>query len=152
MTRRKFLKMGLFVTAASLLSGGVNTAISKTRNIYYNGRRTGHFDGVKFFNLGGANPKGVGGFLRWKLGSQAAKWPSTYPSPFAGAKPESRVDNLAITMVGHATLLIQINGLNFLTDPIFTERASPFSFVGPKRIAPPPVCRWKICRRLMAYC
>ncbi|MEP3231643.1 MAG: MBL fold metallo-hydrolase [Hyphomicrobiales bacterium] len=139
MTRRKFLKLGLFVSAASLLSGGVTTAIAKTRNIYYNGRRTDHFDGLKFFNPKGANPKGLGGLLRWKLGSQPAQWPSTYLSPFAGAKPERSVDNLAITMVGHATLLIQINGLNFLTDPIFTERASPLSFAGPKRIAPPGV-------------
>ncbi|MEP1443126.1 MAG: MBL fold metallo-hydrolase [Hyphomicrobiales bacterium] len=139
MTRRKFLKLSLLITTASFVGGGVSTAVAKVKNIYYNGVRTDHFDGVKFFNPAGTNPKGLGGLLRWKLGSRAAKWPSTYPSPFAGTKPETSVDNLAITMVGHATLLIQINGLNFLTDPIFTERASPFSFVGPKRIAPPGV-------------
>ncbi|MDH5559473.1 MAG: MBL fold metallo-hydrolase [Deltaproteobacteria bacterium] len=42
-----------------------------------------------------------------------------------------------LTWVGHATLLLQINGLNIITDPMFSERASPFSFLGPKRILPP---------------
>lgn len=139
MNRRKFLKLVLLATAATFFGGGVSTAISKTRNIYYSGRRTDHFDGVKFFNPGGANPKGLGGLLRWKLGSRPAKWPRSYPSPFAGAKPEPTVDHLTITMIGHATLLIQINGLNILTDPMFSERASPLSFAGPKRIAPPGV-------------
>lgn len=139
LTRRKFLKLGLLTTAATLLGGGVSAAASKVKNIYYNGPRTKHFDGVKFFNPDGANPKGLGGFLRWKLGSRVSKWPRSYPSPFAGKKPEPTVKNLTVTMVGHATLLVQINGLNFLTDPVFSERASPFSFVGPKRIAPPGV-------------
>ena len=139
MTRRKFLKLGLFTTAASLCGGAVSVAAAKVKNIYYNGPPTSHFDGVKFFNPDGVNPKGLGGLLRWKLGNKPAKWPRSYPSPFAGAKPEATVDNLTITMIGHATLLIQINGLNILTDPIFTERASPLSFAGPKRIAPPGV-------------
>ena len=139
MNRRKFLKLGLLATATSLFGGAVSAAAAKTKNIYYNGPRSEHFDGVKFFNPGGVNPKGLGGFLRWRLGSRPAKWPASYPSPFTGSKPEPSVENLSITMIGHATLLVQINGLNFLTDPVFSERASPFSFVGPKRVAPPGV-------------
>jgi len=42
-----------------------------------------------------------------------------------------------LTWIGHSTFLIQINGLNIITDPVFSERASPFSAVGPKRMAPP---------------
>jgi N-acyl-phosphatidylethanolamine-hydrolysing phospholipase D len=44
-----------------------------------------------------------------------------------------------ITWIGHDTVLIQYRGINVLTDPIFAERASPFSFIGPKRSAPPPL-------------
>ncbi len=42
-----------------------------------------------------------------------------------------------ITWIGHATVLIQYRGINMLTDPVFAERASPFSFMGPKRVTPP---------------
>lgn len=42
-----------------------------------------------------------------------------------------------VTWIGHATVLVQYSGINVLTDPIFAQRASPFSFMGPKRIAPP---------------
>ena len=41
--------------------------------------------------------------------------------------------NLQISWLGHSTFLIQFKGLNILTDPVFSDRASPFSFVGPKR-------------------
>ena len=43
------------------------------------------------------------------------------------------------TWIGHATVLLQTGGLNILTDPHFSERASPFSFVGPKRLVPPGI-------------
>jgi L-ascorbate metabolism protein UlaG (beta-lactamase superfamily) len=42
-----------------------------------------------------------------------------------------------VTWVGHATLLVQLDGVNVLTDPHFSERASPLSFAGPKRLNPP---------------
>jgi N-acyl-phosphatidylethanolamine-hydrolysing phospholipase D len=42
-----------------------------------------------------------------------------------------------ITWVGHATMLVQAGGLNVLTDPMFSERASPFSMIGPKRAQAP---------------
>ncbi|TWC64525.1 MBL fold metallo-hydrolase [Herbaspirillum sp. SJZ099] len=45
----------------------------------------------------------------------------------------------SVTWIGHATALLQIGGRNVLTDPMFSERASPFSFIGPKRKAPLPV-------------
>lgn len=44
-----------------------------------------------------------------------------------------------ITWIGHATLLVQAGGLNVLTDPIFSERASPLQIMGPKRAQPPGV-------------
>jgi L-ascorbate metabolism protein UlaG (beta-lactamase superfamily) len=41
--------------------------------------------------------------------------------------------------VNHSTVLIQYAGINILTDPIWSERASPFSWIGPRRFAPPGV-------------
>ena len=42
-----------------------------------------------------------------------------------------------LTWIGHCTLLLQIAGLNILTDPVFSQRASPFTFLGPERGTPP---------------
>lgn len=44
-----------------------------------------------------------------------------------------------MTMVGHATLLIQTAGLNLLTDPVWSDRASPVSFAGPRRVTAPGI-------------
>ncbi|KAF0029709.1 hypothetical protein F2P81_018814 [Scophthalmus maximus] len=45
---------------------------------------------------------------------------------------------LRVTWLGHATVLVEIDGLNILTDPIFSQRASPLQFMGPKRYRGPP--------------
>ena len=47
-------------------------------------------------------------------------------------------DNYAI-WIGHSTFLIKKEGLTILTDPIFSDRASPFGFIGPKRLIPPAI-------------
>ena len=46
-------------------------------------------------------------------------------------------DKTAITWIGHATLLFERDGKTILTDPMFSDRASPLAFSGPKRVAPP---------------
>jgi N-acyl-phosphatidylethanolamine-hydrolysing phospholipase D len=43
----------------------------------------------------------------------------------------------AVTWIGHASTLVQASGLNVLTDPVFSQRASPFQWIGPKRVQPP---------------
>ena len=60
-----------------------------------------------------------------------------------------RVDGAAWRMsyVGHASLLLQTAGLNILIDPVWSERASPFRFVGPKRVNDPGIAFDAICRR-----
>lgn len=45
--------------------------------------------------------------------------------------------NPSITWIGHATVLVQIEGVNILTDPQWSERASPVSWGGPRRLSPP---------------
>jgi L-ascorbate metabolism protein UlaG (beta-lactamase superfamily) len=46
---------------------------------------------------------------------------------------------LRVTWLGHASLLIEIDGQRVLTDPSWSERASPVSWLGPSRWYPPPV-------------
>ncbi|KAJ1654625.1 Protein-lysine N-methyltransferase efm4 [Dispira simplex] len=49
-------------------------------------------------------------------------------------------ETLQLTWLGHASFLLQTNGLNILFDPVFSKRCSPFQFIGPARIRPTP-CR-----------
>ncbi len=57
-------------------------------------------------------------------------------SPDLAAAP---TDNATVTWIGHATVLVQHRGINVLTDPMFSNIASPISFLGPKRITQPAV-------------
>lgn len=111
------------------------------RNRYYSGPVTDHFDGTYFFNPGGSPPNGLRDLLKWQFREKRTRWPSRYDSPFNGTAPDARVDGdgLRITMVGHATMLIQVAGLNILTDPVWSQRVSPVSFAGPKRVNAPGI-------------
>lgn len=69
--------------------------------------------------------------------------PKDYPPfpvlPNDGNQLLANHSKLSVTWVGHATTLIQIDGVNILTDPIWSERCSPVSFIGPKRYTPPGI-------------
>jgi L-ascorbate metabolism protein UlaG (beta-lactamase superfamily) len=112
--------------------------------IYYEGPRSDHFDGERFFNPGPAPRSGAHGgparFLNRFVGSnERVQWPVQVP--VAPTVPPRRVEGneMLVTWIGHATVLVQTRGLNILTDPIWSERASPFSFAGPKRVRAPGV-------------
>ncbi|MBP2237765.1 L-ascorbate metabolism protein UlaG (beta-lactamase superfamily) [Sinorhizobium kostiense] len=107
----------------------------KEVNPYYSGPVSDHFDGIRFFNPGGIAPRGLADLVRWQFGARRMRWPARYDSPFRPSKPDLAVDGerLRVTMVGHATLLIQVAGRNILSDPVWSRRASPFAFAGPPR-------------------
>ena len=110
-------------------------------NRYYTGPLSDHFDGTIFFNPGGTPPPGFRSLLRWQFGSGKTAWPDHYPSPHDDHVPEKRVEGtgLRVTMIGHASLLVQTAGLNILLDPVFADRASPVQWFGPKRRNPPGI-------------
>ncbi|RUO41525.1 hypothetical protein CWE22_05005 [Pseudidiomarina aestuarii] len=71
--------------------------------------------------------------------SELAAQPDLVPQqPIALALLRSPATAPQITWLGHATFLLQYKGVNVLTDPILTDRASPFSFAGPERLQPAP--------------
>lgn len=112
--------------------------------VYYEGPRSNHFDGERFFNPGPPSESAAHGgparFMNRFIGSsERARWPEEVP--VAPTVPPRRVDGatMLVTWIGHATVLVQTSGLNILTDPIWSERASPFSFAGPKRVRAPGV-------------
>ena len=120
------------------LAAGAGIARARSTNPYYSGPVSDHFDGVRFFNPDGTPPNGLGDLMRWRFNGQRAAWPAQVPVA-QKATPDARVDDLRVTMVGHATMLIQTAGLNILTDPVWSPRVSPVSFAGPKRVAEPGV-------------
>ena len=108
-------------------------------NRYYSGPPSDHFDGTLFFNPDGKMPGGFRDLHRWIFTEKRSPWPKEWPSPFPTATAAERLpeDALRITMIGHATILIQAGGMNLLTDPVFSKRASPFRFAGPARVNAP---------------
>lgn len=70
-------------------------------------------------------------------------WASYFPRPGAAPRvpfdPAAMLANPSVTWIGHATMLVRMDGVTFLTDPIFSERASPLSFAGPRRLVDPGV-------------
>jgi L-ascorbate metabolism protein UlaG (beta-lactamase superfamily) len=102
-----------------------------------------HCDGEHFFNPPGwRTPPAFSTLPKWWaqqlfLG-QRKRWPRTVPPPATPVLPASvPAGQIAVTFIGHSTFLLQLPGLNLLTDPIFSPRASPFAWAGPKRIRPP---------------
>ncbi|MDB4971284.1 MAG: outer membrane protein romA [Myxococcales bacterium] len=65
-----------------------------------------------------------------------APLPSVSPLDTWSRPPAS---GLRATWLGHSSVLLEIDGLNILTDPVWGERASPYSFAGPKRFQPVPI-------------
>ncbi|MBV9970091.1 MAG: MBL fold metallo-hydrolase [Xanthobacteraceae bacterium] len=107
---------------------------------YHDGPVTDHFDGVRFYDPHGAPPRSIVDIVRWQLSGRRAKWPERVPTFFTD-RPPARVagDTIRIGFIGHASLLIQTAGVNLLCDPVWSDRASPVSFAGPKRVNDPGI-------------
>lgn len=77
---------------------------------------------------------------RWQRRSKDMPPPESYDFPIAENDPSFLRTNghkTTLTWIGHATVLLQLNGKNILTDPLFSERASPVQWAGPKRVVAP---------------
>lgn len=98
-----------------------------------------HFDGKKFNNPGNIQANGLGAVLKWMRNRQRGEWTED-KNPSYGKRPvEWEKDNIRVTFVNHSTFLIQVDGLNILTDPVWGQRVSPFTWVGPKRMRQPGI-------------
>jgi N-acyl-phosphatidylethanolamine-hydrolysing phospholipase D len=94
-------------------------------------------------------PKGLGALLQWRIESARAGLPKAPQQETPHVEPDLAFVRAnaaagpamvpAVTWIGHASTLVQVGGSNVLTDPIFSERASPLSFAGPKRALAPGI-------------
>lgn len=109
----------------------------------YDGGESDHFDGKKFVNPDGAGTHRYIEVLKWWFGgNDKGMWhllneDDVPPSVLSAREVEK--DEFRITFVNHATFLLQFNGCNILTDPIWSNRASPYQWIGPKRMRPPGI-------------
>ena len=133
--------------------------------IYYRGPVSDHYDGERFFDPGQpAEPSRTSGaWFRFMTGRDRAPWPKTVPvtpgyamaaltpcpartggvvhEAWARCAPADAIDpqRMAVTWIGHATALVQTRGLAILTDPVWSDRASPVGFAGPRRVRAPGI-------------
>jgi len=104
----------------------------------YDGPPSDHFNGVRFFNPGAPAGRSFGDFLRWQRTRQRTPWPQWVQNRATPSLPE-RLEGgqLALTFINHITFLLQFRGLNILTDPVYSDRVSPFRSRGPRRVRDP---------------
>jgi len=129
-----FSRRRLFAGLAALGAVGGLFGLRTATARYYDGPVSDHFDGTRFFDPNGSPPKSLADQWRWYRTAEREPWPEWAPSAYSD-RPPPRVTGpeWRISYVGHASLLIQTAGLNILLDPMWSERASPVSFAGPKR-------------------
>jgi N-acyl-phosphatidylethanolamine-hydrolysing phospholipase D len=118
-------------------------------NPYFDAAKPHHTRAGFKNNYVDAVDKPLGDLLRWRWNV----WRQDLPPPPQSPTPTTTADlaaihanakagvamQPAITWIGHASMLVQASGLNVLTDPVFSERASPVQFAGPARAQPPGV-------------
>lgn len=132
-----------FVLLAVLLQGCASS------NPYYDPNKPHHREDG-FVNSDGTRvSKPFSDLLRW----YRERWGETLPPPpgeFVASYDQfpqipftreqfEKAGEQSIAWLGHASVLVNMNGLHVLTDPHFTERASPYEWIGPKRRVPAPV-------------
>jgi len=107
---------------------------------YYSGPISDHFDGVRFYNPGKPHPHTLWDILKWRLTTDPRPWPQSVNNEFEDNPPSSvRGEQLRVSWVGHVTFLLQTHGVNILTDPVWSDRASPVDWAGPKRVHAPGI-------------
>ena len=151
----------LWIGAVSLLIIAFAAVGCSTVNPYYDSSKKHHKPEGFVNNYGAPGGKPLSELFRWKreaFANGAPKAPSEFINGYEGfvvvkpnvpalidncadvaLKKAGRCKQISITWIGHATVLVQMGGLNILTDPHFSERTFAVQFIGPKRKVPLPV-------------
>ncbi len=136
----RYLASGLLLV---LLTVGCTTLITQSTNVNYDASKKHHT--AEGFRNNYPHPTDQN-FWKWQwerltqntvAKAPTAGWGSVLPS----VKPDvtflkANRSERTITWLGHATVLLQVNGVNIITDPVFSARTAPVQFAGPKREVP----------------
>ncbi len=104
----------------------------------YDGPTRAPFFHGRFYNQTPSARHSPGDLLRFFREREQTGW-QEITDAVPGPPPPERVGegDLRVTFVGHSTVLLQLDGLNLLADPIWSERAGPVEWAGPRRFRPP---------------
>jgi L-ascorbate metabolism protein UlaG (beta-lactamase superfamily) len=128
------------ISITFLLIGGFASYLYFSSRTYYEGEVSDHFDGTRFFNPTAQNIKTFGSFLKWQLTKDQQPWPKWVDNRHECIPPQSiKGSKIRVSHINHASVLIQTEGHNFLTDPIYRNYASPIQGIGPKRVHEPGI-------------
>ena len=106
----------------------------------YKGPVSDHFDGNKFINPSRRPANGFKQVGEYGRTRQPDKWKRVQDPDYKTRQiPVPDPDTIQYTFINHSTFLIQWQGINILTDPIWSERCSPFQWAGPRRMRPPGI-------------
>ncbi len=148
--RRVFVWIvGLILSLISISAITISSGFASV-NANFNVNKKHHTEKGFKNNYGAAGGKPLTELLQWQREASKNGLPKPPAQIYKGyegfpiVKPDleflkNNRSDISITWIGHATALIQVNGLNILTDPVFSDRVSPFSFAGPKRKIALPV-------------
>lgn len=101
---------------------------------------TDHFDGKLFYHAGLESDHSFWSVLKWTVSRPSLNYPDWLENKSKPQLPEKLEDKkVAATFINHASFLLQTKNFNFVTDPIWAQRASPVSFLGPKRFRDPGI-------------
>jgi L-ascorbate metabolism protein UlaG (beta-lactamase superfamily) len=130
--------LGALLGAVAVLAAAVATTGCLLSAPGYEGPRTAYFDGKRFRNEV-PEEHGFGAFLKWITDRDRGPWPEEKLAVAPAPPPPRRVEGgaLRVTFVNHSTVLVQFDGLNLLTDPVWSDRVGPASWLGVKRLREP---------------
>lgn len=96
-----------------------------------------HFNGKTFFQPRDNHAVRRRDFWRWRLTAKPTPWPKQAARPPPPPPPQPRGSEIVATWIGQSSFLLQSIHGNFLFDPVFSDRASPVAWAGPRRAQPP---------------
>lgn len=114
--------------------------VSCANNSFYDATKPHHTESG-FKNIDYEDDKGFLAFAKWRWEKLFKDIPAVDDYDFTIDTSNHSIiyednDTTRVSWIGHATFLIQFSGLNILTDPQFSHRASPFTWAGPQRVVP----------------
>ncbi|MBX9586566.1 MAG: MBL fold metallo-hydrolase [Gammaproteobacteria bacterium] len=133
-----FVILGLFLLTLSML-----LIRYKTYRRYF-GPKSNHFDGRRFYNETNVRSQTPWAVLKWLLTRKTSAWPTELIHSSNPILPSPAEGQCIVTFINHSSCLIQTGKINILTDPHYSDRASPFNWIGPYRVHEPGIAYDKL--------